>query len=107
MAVARELEIIKTSVARMPPNDWRSLLDGYSQRLEEIGKRVDLPISMRVLEEIPSESYRMFPQGKQQNKLSRIVRPKLMHFGFPQELVTVHALVMKQRYEKDDTLDKA
>jgi len=44
--VCHRLEILTTSITTMAPADWRNLLEGYSQRLEAIGRRVDLPCSI-------------------------------------------------------------
>ena len=44
--VARRLEVLRTSLIAMIPKDWRNVLDGYSQTLEAIGRRADLPPSM-------------------------------------------------------------
>jgi len=47
--VIRRLEILKTSISQMPPADWRNILEGYSQRLESIGRRADMPNSMTII----------------------------------------------------------
>lgn len=48
--VNRRLDVLKASVSKMKPDDWRNVLDGYSQRLESIGRRVDFPDSLLVRE---------------------------------------------------------
>jgi hypothetical protein len=44
--IARQLEILKASVTTMKPDEWRNVLEGYSQDLDAIGRRAELPSSM-------------------------------------------------------------
>lgn len=46
--VARRLQVLRTSIAAMRPSDWKNVLDGYSQQLDAIGRRADIPESMLV-----------------------------------------------------------
>lgn len=93
LAVARALEIVKTSVTRMPPGEWRSLLDGHSQRLEAIGARVDLPSSLRGA----AGSYGMLPDGEPGPGSATAVTPCPEPSGFSAQLEAVHALAASRR----------
>jgi hypothetical protein len=88
LAVARALEIVKTSVTRMPPSEWRSLLDGHSQRLEAIGTRVDLPSSMRGA----AGTFGMFPEDRPAAPGAVSAMPA----GFSEQLDALHALATKR-----------
>lgn len=91
---ARRLEILRTSVSEMLPAEWRNVLDGYSQRLEAIGKRVDLPESMTVITKETIETLSAFPGGERtETILTR--HPKLPREGFPDELERVFELAQK------------
>jgi hypothetical protein len=92
--VARRLEILRTSISKMLPTEWRNVLDGYSQTLEAIGKRVYLPKSMTVTREEVSEMKGALPGGMQ--TATFVVRsPKLPREGFPEELERVFRLALK------------
>jgi hypothetical protein len=80
----------------MLPAEWRNALDGYSQRLEAIGKRVDLPESMAVIKQEKVEVKGAFPGGAPFGK--RLVRcPRLPRDGFPNELERVFQLAAETR----------
>lgn len=85
---ARRLGILRTSVSSMLPAEWRNALDGYSQRLEAIGKRVDLPDAMSVTKEETIEWKGAFPGGSRTETISASY-PKLRREGFPDELERV------------------
>ena len=73
--IARRLDILKTSVSSMIPKDWRNVLEGYSQRLEAIGRRANLPESMIV------NKQKLGSTG-----FSGITELKFPREGFPDEL---------------------
>lgn len=83
---ARRLQILTTSITSMAPTDWRNILDGYSQRLEAIGRRADIPSSMVVITEEVRE-YKGFTVGSRQ--VVKVSSPKLQRVGFPSELEEV------------------
>jgi hypothetical protein len=88
LAVARALEIARTSIARMAPDEWRALLEGYSQRLEAIGARVELPRGMRSA--AAGVTLGMNPRAPAPDE------PCDERSGFSYELAAVHALVAER-----------
>jgi hypothetical protein len=83
--VARRLDLLKTSITQMPPSDWRNVLEGYSQRLEAIGRRADIPESMIIKERHHVQG--MFESGTR--TVVRLRYPHLPQVGFPEELEQV------------------
>ena len=67
----RQLEVLKTSLSVMAPSDWRNVLQGYSQRLESIGRRVDIPIEVTVPAELSDDERLMETLSKQQGGADR------------------------------------
>jgi hypothetical protein len=91
---ARRLDILRTSISEMLPAEWRNALDGYSQRLEAIGKRVDLPESMTLTREEAIEVKGALPGGAR-TETTFVRYPKLPRDGFPDELERVFQLAQK------------
>jgi hypothetical protein len=90
---ARRLEILQTSITKMRPTEWRNVLDGFSQRLEAIGKRVDLPASMTVTVERVSELKAFTGKGRIVKHTEQCA--KLPRDGFPEELDRVFHLAQQ------------
>lgn len=108
--VGRQLDLLKTSITRMSPTDWKNILEGYSQRLEAIGKRAPIPESMIVnkLEDVLIGfinirgtgimyffEHHLFPSHPSR---VRLPNPHLPPIGFPEELERVF-LKKKNRVE--------
>lgn len=94
-SVARRLQVLITSIATMAPKDWRNILDGYSQTLEAIGHRADLPATMLTLKRVVHTSFgsRADPAG---DHVVFEPGPKIPRQGFPEELERVFHLASNE-----------
>ena len=86
--------ISATSIIEMAPTDWRNVLDGYSQRLESIGRRADLPSSMIVIKEEVHEWKGMLPGGSKK-EVVKVKTPRIPREGFVEELESVYTNAQK------------
>lgn len=68
MNISRRLGVLRTQISSMSPMEWRNVLDGYSQTLENIGKRAEI-VDIQVMPPI----------------------------GFPQELETLYQVSTQDR----------
>lgn len=99
--VARRLEVLKTSIANMEPNEWRNVLEGYSQQLEGIGKRVDLPSAMTFSAGAETSDFGMFPEVNPDVEVELKENVTPMRSGFRSELERVFSAASRSKSIKD------
>ena len=102
--IAHQLAILKTSVVKMKPNEWRNSLEAYSKNIEAIGRRVDIPSSLKITKKVivDSENYTLG-----QNETKSITTSKIPEEGYVTELESVYHDALLAEESKESNADSA